>query len=64
MGGGVGITIHGQFRICTERTIFAMPETSIGFFPDVGGTFFLPRLPRNIGMYLGLTGARLKNIDV
>ena len=53
MGGGVGISVHGDFRIATERTQFAMPETGIGFFPDVGGTWFLPRCPGEVGMYLG-----------
>jgi len=60
MGGGVGVSIHGSHRIATERLLFAMPETSIGLFPDVGGTYFLPRLPHHIGYYLGLTGARLQ----
>lgn len=59
MGGGVGISIHGSHRVATDRLLFAMPETGIGFFPDVGGTYFLPRLPGKIGCYLGLTGARL-----
>ncbi len=59
MGGGVGISVHGTHRIATENTVFAMPETGIGFFPDVGGSFFLPRLPAPVGRYLGLTGARL-----
>ncbi len=59
MGGGVGISIHGSHRVATDRLLFAMPETGIGFFPDVGGTYFLPRLPGKIGYYLGLTGARL-----
>jgi len=63
MGGGVGVSIHGRFRVATERTLFAMPETGIGFFPDVGGGYFLPRCPGEIGMYLGLTGARLKAAD-
>lgn len=63
MGGGVGIAIHGSHRVATERTVFAMPETGIGLFPDVGGTFFLPRCPGRIGMYLALTGARLKAAD-
>ncbi|HUS55903.1 MAG TPA: enoyl-CoA hydratase/isomerase family protein [Thermohalobaculum sp.] len=64
MGGGVGVSIHGSLRIATERTVFAMPETGIGLFPDVGGTYFLPRLPGRIGMWLGLTGSRLKGQDV
>ncbi len=63
MGGGVGVSVHGAFRVATERTLFAMPETGIGFFPDVGGSFFLPRLPGAVGMYLGLTGARLGAAD-
>ncbi len=63
MGGGVGVSVHGSHRIATERTMFAMPESGIGLFPDVGGTYFLPRCPGEIGMYLGLTGARLKAAD-
>lgn len=63
MGGGVGISIHGSHRIATERTLFAMPETGIGMIPDVGGTYFLPRLPGHVGLFLGLTGARLKAAD-
>lgn len=63
MGGGVGVSVHGRYRVATERTLFAMPETGIGFFPDVGGAFFLPRCPGRTGMYLGLTGARLKAAD-
>jgi len=63
MGGGVGISVHGSHRVATENVLFAMPETGIGMFPDVGGTFFLPRLPGEIGMYLALTGARLKAAD-
>eukprot|EP01100_Stratorugosa_tubuloviscum_P014495 TRINITY_DN780_c0_g3_i1.p1 TRINITY_DN780_c0_g3~~TRINITY_DN780_c0_g3_i1.p1 ORF type:complete len:376 (-),score=176.69 TRINITY_DN780_c0_g3_i1:671-1798(-) len=64
MGGGVGLSVHGKYRIATENTLFAMPETAIGFFCDVGGSYFLPRLQGNLGMYLGLTGARLKGYDV
>ncbi len=61
MGGGVGISVHGHFRVATERTTFAMPETGIGLFPDVGGGWFLPRLPEpEFGVWLALTGARLK----
>jgi enoyl-CoA hydratase len=63
MGGGVGVSIHGSYRIVTERTMFAMPETGIGLFPDVGGTHFLPRLPGALGLYLGLTGARIGAAD-
>lgn len=59
MGGGVGLSIHGSHRIATERLMFAMPETGIGLFPDVGGGWFLPRLPGETGLYLALTGARL-----
>lgn len=64
MGGGVGLSIHAPFRIATERTVFAMPETKIGFFPDVGASFFLPRMPGQVGTYLGLTSAMLKGVQV
>jgi enoyl-CoA hydratase len=63
MGGGVGISVHGAYRIATENTVFAMPEAGIGLFPDVGGGWFLPRLPGQIGTWLALTGARLKAAD-
>ena len=63
MGGGVGVSVHGSHRVVTERTLFAMPETGIGLFPDVGGGYFLPRLPRAFGVYMGLTGARVKAAD-
>ena len=63
MGGGVGVAIHGSHRVVTENALFAMPETGIGLFPDVGGTWFLPRMPGEIGLYLGLTGARLRAAD-
>ncbi len=56
MGGGVGLSIYGNFRIVTDTTKFAMPETAIGFFPDVGGSYFLSRLNNNLGVFLGLTG--------
>ena len=64
MGGGVGIAAPCRFRIATERTVFAMPETGIGLFPDVGGGWFLPRLPGKAGMWLALTGTRLKAADM
>jgi enoyl-CoA hydratase len=59
MGGGLGISVHGSARVVTERAWLAMPETAIGFFPDIGASFFLPRLPGAFGWYLGLTGARV-----
>lgn len=59
MGGGVGISLPARFRVATENTRFAMPETGIGLFPDVGGGWYLPRLSGHIGYYLALTGARL-----
>jgi len=64
MGGGVGLSVHAPIRIATERTVFAMPETTIGFFPDVGASFFLPRMDGEIGTYLALTSERLKGPDV
>lgn len=76
MGGGVGLSVHGAFRIATENAVFAMPETAIGFFPDVGGSHFLSRLPCPFpfpltagvcspwGMFLALTGHRLKGSEV
>lgn len=63
MGGGVGVSVHGAHRVATERTLFAMPETGIGLLPDVGGTYFLPRLPGETGAWLVLTGARLRGAD-
>jgi len=64
MGGGVGLSVHAPIRIATENTLFAMPETGIGLFPDVGGSFFLPRLDGELGMFLALTGHRLKGKDL
>lgn len=64
MGGGVGLSLHAPFRIATERTLFAMPETTIGFFPDVGASFFLPRMNGAVGTYLALTSERLKGANV
>lgn len=63
MGGGVGLSIHAPFRIATENTIFAMPETTIGFFPEVGASFFLPRMEGALGTYLALTSEQLKGVD-
>jgi enoyl-CoA hydratase len=63
MGGGAGISLPARYRIATERTVFAMPETAIGFVPDVGGGWWLPRLPGEGGMWLALTGARAKGGD-
>ncbi|KAK6483192.1 3-hydroxyisobutyryl-CoA hydrolase [Huso huso] len=64
MGGGVGLSVHGRFRVATEKTMFAMPETGIGLFPDVGGGYFLPRLQGKLGLFLALTGFRIKGRDV
>lgn len=63
MGGGVGVSLHGSHRVAGERYLFAMPEVGIGFFPDVGATYALPRLPGQMGMYLALTGERVKRAD-
>jgi enoyl-CoA hydratase len=63
MGGGVGISIHGSHRVATDRLVFAMPETTIGFYPDIGASYFLSRVPHNIGLYLGLTGEKITYAD-
>ena len=63
MGGGVGLSVHGSHRIFTENALFAMPEVGIGFFPDVGGSYFLPRLKGSFGAYLALTGNRIRRGD-
>ncbi len=63
MGGGIGLSIHGTVRVASENALFAMPETAIGLFPDVGATYALPRLRGASGMWLGLTGARLAGPD-
>jgi len=67
MGGGVGLTWHAPIRVATERSMYAMPETKIGFFTDVGGSYFLPRIKNgdiSLGLYLGLTGARVQGKDL
>lgn len=63
MGGGVGISQPAKYRVATENTRFAMPETGIGLFPDVGGGWYLSRLPNRIGQFLALTGARLDGAE-
>ncbi|GAN77967.1 enoyl-CoA hydratase/isomerase family protein [Acidisphaera rubrifaciens] len=63
IGGGIGVSVHGSARVATEGAMFAMPETAIGLFPDIGASFFLPRMPGAIGFYLALTGARMKGAD-
>ncbi|KRE45991.1 hypothetical protein ASG92_11150 [Arthrobacter sp. Soil736] len=63
MGGGMGLAIHGSFRVVSERATLAMPETAIGFFPDIGASYFLPRLPGSLGLYLGLTGYQMDYRD-
>lgn len=66
MGGGVGVSAHAPIRIATNNTVYAMPETGIGFFTDVGGSYFLPWLHDNVssGLYLGITGFWLKGPEV
>jgi enoyl-CoA hydratase len=63
MGGGVGLSLHGHYRVAGDRYLFAMPEVSIGLFPDVGGTYALPRLEGEAGLWLAMTGSRLKRDD-
>ena len=63
MGGGAGISMHGSHRVATERMTFAMPETGIGFFPDIGASYFLSRLPFKMGCYLGVTGETIAYND-
>lgn len=64
MGGGVGLSVHGKYRVATEKTLFAMPETAIGLFCDVGSSHILSKMENNLGVMLGLTGVRLKGSDV
>jgi enoyl-CoA hydratase len=63
MGGGVGVSVHGSHRVAGDRFQFAMPEVGIGFFPDVGATWFLARLPGELGAFCGLTGERFNSAD-
>jgi enoyl-CoA hydratase len=63
MGGGVGVSVHGSHRVAGDRFSFAIPEVGIGFFPDVGATWFLPRMPGELGTYCALTGERLNAAD-
>src|SRR5208282_5232521 len=63
MGGGAGVSVHGSHRVAGDRFLFAMPEVGIGFFPDVGATWFLTRFPGEFGTYCALTGERLKPVD-
>ena len=63
MGGGVGLSVHGSHRVAGDRFVFAMPEVGIGFFPDIGATWFLPRLPGELGAYCALTGERINAAD-
>jgi enoyl-CoA hydratase len=64
MGGGVGVSLHGSRRVATEKAVFAMPEVGIGFFPDVGGTYALPRVPHRFGVAMAATGLRAKGADM
>jgi enoyl-CoA hydratase len=63
MGGGVGVSVHGSHRVAGDKFTFAMPEVGIGFFPDIGATWFLPRMPGELGTYCALTGERLDAAD-
>ncbi len=63
MGGGVGVSVHGSHRVAGDRFQFSMPEVGIGFFPDVGATWLLPRMPGELGAYCGLTGERFGGAD-
>lgn len=64
MGGAATFAVPARYRIATERTSFGMPETAIGYFNDAGGSYFLPRLPKNFGVYLGMTGVRVNGFDM
>ncbi|KAG6496348.1 hypothetical protein ZIOFF_044209 [Zingiber officinale] len=64
MGGGAGLSMNARYRVVTENTVFAMPEAAIGYYPDVGASYFLSKLPGFLGEYLGLTGARLNGAEM
>ncbi|XP_073025011.1 3-hydroxyisobutyryl-CoA hydrolase 1-like [Primulina eburnea] len=64
MGGGAGASVHGRFRVATENSLFSMPETALGLFPDVGSSYYLSRIPGFFGEYVGLTGARLDGAEM
>ncbi|KAG5888244.1 hypothetical protein JTB14_027926 [Gonioctena quinquepunctata] len=64
MGSGVGISLSGKYQVASDNTVWAMPETKIGFYPNMGASYFLSKLPRNLGRYLGLTGRSVKGSDV
>lgn len=63
MGGGIGVSVHGAYRAASEAAAFAIPETAIGIFPDIGATYILPRLRGAVGLWMGLTGSRLGGAD-
>ncbi len=63
MGGGLGVSVHGTHRVVSEHALFAMPEVGIGYFPDIGASYFLNRCPGKVGLYLGLTGTSIKAGD-
>ena len=63
MGGGIGVSVHGAIRVATEAALLAMPETAIGMFPDIGASYVLPRLPGQLGIFLCLSGTRVRGAD-
>ncbi|XP_070006922.1 3-hydroxyisobutyryl-CoA hydrolase 1-like isoform X2 [Nicotiana tabacum] len=64
LGGGAGVSVCGKFRVATEKSVFSMPEIALGFFPDIGASYCLSRLPGFLGEYAGLTGARLDGAEM
>ncbi|XP_016513960.1 3-hydroxyisobutyryl-CoA hydrolase 1 isoform X2 [Nicotiana tabacum] len=64
MGGGAGVSVRGRFRVATEKSVFSMPEIALGFFPNIGASYCLSRLPGFFGEYAGLTGARLDGAEM